>query len=480
MSKYKWYVVNVQTISIDSGWEHVSDANDRALALVDEGFAPGGIKVMTQPRVGSVKLDPKDEASWVPRRSANPTDFEANARWKRLWKEAQKAAAEQGRAQDWAYVMGIFKRMRDRTGGATEGTVIKNPRFGNPKPKTRQWMEAPRQEDRTRWSVDFKIGSLDGVPHWSFMGAFDSRSEAEAWVREAASEYPRPQAMLSYYRVSPPGVRPNPGGDVPGGSGVPLTRESKPTGWFTAGFDLSPSIRAGHLVHIVSTQTKGGVLFEAVVEDRMGHHVVVDRPTSDIIGSGGGARENPGELMVVMNPADGSFGDDLDSSKAEKTFEMWHKKEPRNVTVMDTGCDGGDVMVCVGNAFDIVYRSGKWEKGNKTNDYVHTFDSKPKVWMLSRLAGEVPGARENPSKTVSQLLSRAKNADGQFAVADLAKPLSFGLDDGTDEGSEIKISSGARLYGAVDKKTVIIMDPRWKLIVISGGQMHFDERGIVK
>jgi hypothetical protein len=182
-------------------------------------------------------------------------------------------------------------------------------------------------------------------------------------------------------------------------------------------------------------------------------------------------RQNPGELLVV-NP-------EPDSAKAERVYEMWHKKEPHAVHVMDTGCDGDDLMICVGKAHNIVYRSGKWEHGKKTNDYVHHFDSKPYVYMLAHLVE--PMARENPGKgkTVESLLSRARNKDGQYAVADLATPLSFGLDDGKD-GTDIAIHNGSRVYGAVDQKTVIITDPKWKLIVIKGGEMHFDERGIVK
>jgi len=73
-----------------------------------------------------------------------------------------------------------------------------------------------------------------------------------------------------------------------------------------------------------------------------------------------------------------------------------------------------------------------------------------------------------------------QNGDGRFEVAELAVPLSLGLDDGTTEGTDIKIHAGSKVYGGVDKKTVVICDPHWKLIVIKGGKMHFDERGIVK
>ncbi len=86
--------------------------------------------------------------------------------------------------------------------------------------------------------------------------------------------------------------------------------------------------------------------------------------------------------------------------------------------------------------------------------------------------------RGNPDKTVDSLLRSSVNEDGKVEVAELAVPLSFGLDDG-DEGADIEINRGAKVYGCVDQKTVVIHDPKWKLIVIKGGRMYFDERGIV-
>lgn len=160
----------------------------------------------------------------------------------------------------------------------------------------------------------------------------------------------------------------------------------------------------------------------------------------------------------------------------EDVYRMWHRKEPHNKFVISGGCSEDDEMMCVGKAHNIVYRSGKWEKGRKTNDYIHHFDSRPSVYMLTK---KLPAsARANPDKRVGDLLSGATNEDGQVEVAELAAPLSFGLDDG-DEGADIQINKGAKVYGCVDQKTVIIHDPKWKLIIIKGGRMHFDERGIV-
>jgi hypothetical protein len=453
----KWYVVNVQNLCIDSEWPEFDEANARAATLVHDGLSPGAVKVMTKPRVGGLVLDPKDAACWSPRRNnprggerseipvvgetirvtawgnthqgvvtfadegvihiedlkgdehqfsndrnmrwervaverANPAGMVKTPRDERLWKMAKKSAAEQGRKGDWAYVVGIFKRMQSRSGGAGVGALRENGRLH---PKTPSAAEFSTQRQ------SLKVEHHDGTTHT--FSSVEDLNEANKTLNRLCKELEGVGCLLSWRGVLG-----------------------------TAG-------------------------------DALRTNVFLDR---------GPPRENHGERRRNPEP---------DSAQAEAVYEMWHKKEPHQVFVLDTGCDINDAMVCVGKAHNIVYRSGKWESGRKTNDYVHHFDSKPSVYMLVGCLGDVVGVggvRENPERTVDSLLKRAKNADGQFAVAELATPLSFGLDDGND-GTDIDISSGARVYGAIDQKTVIIVDPGWGLVVIKGGKMFFDERGIV-
>lgn len=182
----------------------------------------------------------------------------------------------------------------------------------------------------------------------------------------------------------------------------------------------------------------------------------------------GNPRRNPSDLLVV----NGKVPEERNIEEAADAYREWHQKEPNRVGVFDTGCDGTDVMVCVGKANNIIYRSGKWEKGRKTNDYIHDFDSRPKVWMLKHLVAA--GMDFSEEKTVDELLNE-RSRD----VAELAAPLSFSLNDGSKDGTEVAVHSGAKVYGATDRKTVLIIDPHWKLIVVRGGKMYFDERGIV-
>jgi len=46
----------------------------------------------------------------------NPAGVVRTARDERLWSMAKKSAAEQGRARDWPYIMGIFQHMKHRSG----------------------------------------------------------------------------------------------------------------------------------------------------------------------------------------------------------------------------------------------------------------------------------------------------------------------------------------------------------------------------
>lgn len=78
-------------------------------------------------------------------------------------------------------------------------------------------------------------------------------------------------------------ARDNPGGDVPGGSGEPMTRENKPAGWFRLGRTLAPGLQHGAPAHLKTWQAKGGILVEAVVEVATGETRIVDHPTHDIV-----------------------------------------------------------------------------------------------------------------------------------------------------------------------------------------------------
>ena len=50
-----------------------------------------------------------------------PTNVVKSKRDERLWKSAKHQAALQGHAGEWDYIMGIYKRMKRRSGGKKKG-----------------------------------------------------------------------------------------------------------------------------------------------------------------------------------------------------------------------------------------------------------------------------------------------------------------------------------------------------------------------
>lgn len=485
---YKWYVVNTQTISLDSGWEYVSDANERAVALRDEGGVP---KVMTKPRVGAQVLDPNDERSWRAKRN-NPAERGRRHRpdlslweidivdprgnvFETITRESENES--QARESAWQYTCHWPSQGRPDVGAVR---LLEVPKRNNP---------APRDSRESRTVRIFVEGASSPVSE----SVFRDEDSAKVFAERKREEIRR-RGSTHVVRVSPVvpqkftrwcprcGAAEHPmrttaqreacarGAEALKKYGGGLGERENPRhvpaqlDWYVSTFcnfahRLSDGKPIGHECYVLDPHK---LKLEAYgrMDEIEGSIVKEPRVTSR------GVRENPSSQP-------------LDSHRAEKVFTEWHQKAPNAVGVIDTGCDGDDTMVCVGNANDIVYVSGKWEKGKKKNAYVHTFDSQPKVYMLAHNVEPLtnPGSG---TKTVDSLLKHARNKDGHFAVAELARPESFSLCGADGEVDEIAIHAGAKLYGAVDKKTIIIADPKWGLIIVRGGEMHFDERGIVK
>ena len=113
----------------------------------------------------------------------------------------------------------------------------------------------------------------------------------------------------------------------------------------------------------------------------------------------------------------------------EATFEEWPELRAtshRAVVLCGPGNNGGDGFVVAR-----LLKEWGWEV---------------EVFLYGNAEKLPADARSAASKTVGQLLSGAIGEGGRVEVAELAVPLSFGIDDGAG-GEDIAIHKGAKVYG---------------------------------
>lgn len=454
----RWFVVDVQQICILDGGKDFAEAQAKADARVREGnLPPKSLKVMTHPRVGTVTLDPKDPASYEPRRSANPARKkpESVERTPEGW-----TVKQMGRM--WRVTLGDSFTGEILGTGSTREAALDQARFfwERREPKRNPIPFAPRApEIGSMWMLRAPSSVARRNRVYVVRDVNGGRVEYEDATNGELSEC----SLAKWHELmtqSPEHTRNNP---ARGRAAVFAPKVGSTWVMRTKG------MRGKNIYTVVKSSA-----YEVTLEGEDGYKEKMPFEAFAQVFSPA-PQANPGELMIV-NPTENPDGG-LDTTRAEKTYEMWHKREPRNAKVVRPRVKDNDLMCCVGNAHSIIYASNKWEKDlRKTNSYIHHFDSSPKVWML---VSKVPDgdARGNGSKTVGELLKGCRNADGQFACADLARAETLCIDA---EDNELKIGSGARLLGATDHKTVIILDPQLGLVIVKGGAMHFDERGIIK
>lgn len=155
---------------------------------------------------------------------------------------------------------------------------------------------------------------------------------------------------------------------------------------------------------------------------------------------------------------------------AIRTFEMWHQK-PYSGTERGPTYNLPEEVECVGRMVEILYWSDKWETDGKYYEYIHTFDSAPKVY--ANLAGV--GA----AKSTAQLLGLA-SVHGQIPVPVLATVLHLVYSDGK-RNTTLRFRSPPVMSCSADKKTLAVFPPPSKggPFLVRGGKMQVTKRGIV-
>lgn len=147
------------------------------------------------------------------------------------------------------------------------------------------------------------------------------------------------------------------------------------------------------------------------------------------------------------------------TGKAERTYVMWHQKNPTKVHKVDVPLP--KLVACVGAADCITYVSDKWEEDGDVHDYVHEFDSSPSVYMVDD-DGDV------------ELVVEGEHA---LPILGVVRELIF-LPTGAEKKHVLRFRTLPIMCCTTDKKTVVIFAEKTGPIFIHGGKMHITERGI--
>lgn len=150
--------------------------------------------------------------------------------------------------------------------------------------------------------------------------------------------------------------------------------------------------------------------------------------------------------------------------RAEQLFKSWAHR--RASGFYSTSAEMADEMTVIGKAEECLYQSDKFHDEPGTFEtYVHRFDSRPSVYAPHKNGG-VP--------TLDLLGLKSWKAD----VAELGEmiELTFTKNDGSKK--VLGFARGAALLGLTDKRTLIIIRPGAKPLVIKGGRMRITADGI--
>jgi hypothetical protein len=147
----------------------------------------------------------------------NPASVVRTARDERLWSMAKKSAADQGRARDWPYIMGIFQHMKHRSGSEPVGNpddcaCYENPCVCNPgERKGSATSDAilkafPQVVDEiqrgSRADVLERIGDYSGLPRAQVARAMTRDPALVAALQDLAKTA---GFNLDYFASQPPG-----------------------------------------------------------------------------------------------------------------------------------------------------------------------------------------------------------------------------------------------------------------------------------
>jgi hypothetical protein len=174
-----------------------------------------------------------------------------------------------------------------------------------------------------------------------------------------------------------------------------------------------------------------------------------------------------------LQPADLDEGFPYFDTAAEN-HAMWHEKDVEGAYLKDVHFP--PTLRRIGYALEIVYLSDKWETHANFYSYVHHFDSQPEVY-----AAPQAGAGRGRARSTAKLLGVASVDDNaRLAIPILARvsEFSFRMPDGSSR--VLRFDFPPLMLCSPDKEGLIVLSEEMGPIVVRGGQMEINRRGIVK
>lgn len=163
--------------------------------------------------------------------------------------------------------------------------------------------------------------------------------------------------------------------------------------------------------------------------------------------------------------------------RAAATYRMWSKK-PLDES-MEVETDFPTRMQRIGFASSILYASDKWEAKDDLVDYLHDFDSSPAVFIGDAQASGLEHDHEMATRTLM-----GPGVPRMRADVDLALPLLGFVKELIihRSGPDLcwRFSDPPCMACSPDKKTLVILSADHGPILIRGGAMHVEGRGICR
>jgi len=152
--------------------------------------------------------------------------------------------------------------------------------------------------------------------------------------------------------------------------------------------------------------------------------------------------------------------------KALASFEGFHRYDPKNVAKLPSTVRIPSHVYVPGPCKYVTYRSDKWNDGSY--DYIHDIDSYPRVKL--GIIGKRNGRKTKVPKRIS---------DNATLIMIRTRALGFGYTNNDNETVDCTVSRCSWFWHPTGRALLLIEDKRRLAAIVWGGDLGFEDRGIV-